>query len=193
MSNIEHNVASSNALNPHPVTLRSERLLLTDLTSDELQYLYAMDRDPLVMRYIADGKVESRSLDEFSAFFRERIGLWTSERFHIWAMREHGSEAFLGWVMLKPIRNMPHVEVGYRMPQSSWGKGYATEATRAVLAYGFNTLALDEITAVTHPDNAGSQHVLTKSGLVRDGTLNYNDGGEIPFFRITRARFERHE
>jgi [ribosomal protein S5]-alanine N-acetyltransferase len=176
------------ALNPQPVMLRSERLLLTDLTADELPHLYAMDRDPMVMRYIGDGKAETRSFEEFSAFFRERIGLWASERFHIWAMREHGRDEFLGWAMLKPIRNTPHVEVGYRMPQSSWGKGYATEATRAILDYAFNVLNLEEITAVTHPENAASQHVLTKSGLARDGTLNYNGGGEIPFFRIARDR-----
>jgi RimJ/RimL family protein N-acetyltransferase len=123
MTSDDRVAAKVNDLTPHPVTLRSERLLLTDLTSDDLPHLYDMDRDPLVMRYISDGKTETRSFEEFNAFFRERIGLWASERFHIWAMREHGRDDFLGWAMLKPIRNTPHVEVGYRMPQSSCGQG----------------------------------------------------------------------
>jgi RimJ/RimL family protein N-acetyltransferase len=54
-------------------------------------------------------------------------------------------------------------------------------------------LKLDEVTAVTHPDNAASQHVLTKCGLVRDGTLNYNDGGEIPFFRLNKQTYDAEQ
>lgn len=174
---------------PAPYPLRSERLALTDLREHDFASTYAMDTDEQVMRYI--GGAETRPFDEYRAFITQRLGLWLSDRFHMWAMRPHGGEEFLGWVMLKPIRDTPHVEVGYRMPPSSWGKGYATEATRAVLDYGFNTVGLDEITAVTHPDNAASQHVLTKCGLKRDGTLNYNGGGEIPFFRLTRNDYEK--
>lgn len=174
---------------PHP--LRSERLAMTDLATADFTATYAMDTDPLVMRHIGTGEPETRPFDEYRAFITQRLGLWLSDRFHMWAMRPHGSNDFLGWVMLKPIRDTPHIEVGYRMPPSSWGKGYATEATRAVLDYGFNTVGLDEITAVTHPDNAASQHVLTKCGLKRDGTLNYNGGGEIPFFRLTRNDYEK--
>jgi RimJ/RimL family protein N-acetyltransferase len=118
--------------------LTTARLTLRDLV-DERDYraCYAMDCDPLVVRYVGNGLAESRPFVEYHDFMRGRLALWTSERFHMWAMRLHGSDDFLGWAILKPIRDTPHVEVGYRMPQSSWGKGYATEATRAVLAYGF--------------------------------------------------------
>lgn len=176
-------------VHPAPHALRSERLSLVDLIDEDFTATYAMDTDPLVMRYI--GGAETRPFDEYRAFITQRLGLWLSDRFHMWAMRPHGSNDFLGWVMLKPIRDTPHIEVGYRMPPSSWGNGYATEATRAVLDYGFNTVGLDEITAVTHPDNAASQHVLTKCGLKRDGTLNYNGGGEIPFFRLSQNEYRQ--
>jgi [ribosomal protein S5]-alanine N-acetyltransferase len=189
MTNDENTLTRPQALNPHPIMLRTERLVLADLTLEDLHHTYAMDRDPLVMRYIGDGKPEARPFDEYSEFFRGRIGLWLSERFHVWSMREHGQDKFLGWAMLKPIKDTLHVEVGYRMPQTSWGKGYATEATQAILAFAFDDLKLEEVIAVTHPDNAASQHVLQKCGLVRDGTLNYNNGGEIPFFRLTATRY----
>lgn len=174
---------------PAPRPLRTERLSLTDLVDEDFVATYAMDTNEQVMRYI--GGAETRGFDDYHAFITQRLSLWISARFHMWAMRLHGSDEFLGWVMLKAIRDTPHVEVGYRMPPSSWGKGYATEATRAVLDYGFNVVGLDEITAVTHPDNAASQHVLTKCGLTRDGTLNYNGGGEIPFFRLTQQDYEK--
>ena len=173
-------------------TLTTARLSLHDLVS-EADYCacYAMDCDPMVVRYVGTGEAEKRPFEEYRDFMRGRLALWTSERFHMWAMCLHGSDEFLGWAILKPIRDTSHVEVGYRMPQSSWGKGYATEATRAVLDYGFNELGLEEITAVTHPDNTASQHVLTKCGLRRDGTLDYNGGGEIPFFRLPRSDYEK--
>ncbi len=173
---------------PAPHALHTERLSLTDLVTADFVSTYAMDTNEAVMKYI--GGAEQRTFDDYYAFITQRLSLWIGERFHMWAMRLHGRDEFLGWVMIKPIRDTQHVEVGYRMLPSSWGKGYATEATRAVLDYGFNVAGLDEITGVTHPDNAASQHVLTKCGLMRDGTLNYNGGGEIPFYRMARSDFE---
>ena len=174
---------------PAPHALRTERLSLTDLAIADFVSTYAMDTDEQVMTYI--GGAEARLFDDYYAFITQRLSLWIGPKFHIWAMNLHGSERFLGWVMIKPIRDTPHVEVGYRMPQSSWGKGYATEATLAVLNYGFNVAGFDDLTAVTHPDNAASQRVLTKCGLTLDGTLNYSGGGEIPFFRLTKHDYEK--
>ena len=174
---------------PAPHALSTERLSLTDLVTADFASTYAMDTNERVMKYI--GGAEKRTFDDYYAFITQRLSLWIGERFHMWAMRLHGGDEFLGWVMIKPIRDTPHVEVGYRMLPSSWGKGYATEATRAVLDYGFKVAGFEELTAVTHPDNAASQHVLTKCGLLRDGTLNYNGGGEIPFFRLTKQDYEK--
>jgi len=170
-------------------TLTTARMTLFDITEADFVATYAADRDPMVARYVGDGLPESRSFEDYRAHFNGRISSWMNERYRMWVMRTHADDALLGWVMLRPINGTPHVEVGYRLPQSSWGNGYATEATRAVLAYGFNTVGLDEITAVTHADNAASQHVLTKCGLKRDGTLNYNGRGEIPFFRLSKQDF----
>ena len=171
--------------------LTTPRMTLTDITEADFVATYAADRDRLVARYVGDGLPETRSFEDYCEYFKARISSWMNERYRMWVMRLHDDDALLGWVMLRPINDTAHVEVGYRLPQSSWGKGYATEAMRAVLAYGFNGVGLDEISAVTHADNAASQHVLTKAGLKRDGTLNYNGRGEIPFFRLTKQDYER--
>ena len=171
--------------------LTTARMTLTDITEADFVATYAADRDPVVARYVGDGLPESRSFEEYCDYFRSRLESWMNETCRMWVMRLRGQQPLVGWVMLKPINATSHVEVGYRLPQSSWGRGYATEATRAVLDYGFNSVGLDEITAVTHADNAASQHVLSKAGLKRDGTLNYNGRGEIPFFRLTRQQHER--
>ena len=171
--------------------LTTARMTLTDITEADFAATYAADRDPMVARYVGDGLPESRSFEEYCDYFKGRISSWMNVRYRMWAMRLHGDYALIGWAMLRPINDSSYIEVGYRLPQSSWGKGYATEATLAVLDYGFNAVGLDEITAVTHADNAASQHVLTKAGLKRNGTFNYNGRGEIPFFRLTKHDYEK--
>ena len=171
--------------------LTTARMTLTDITEADFAATYAADRDPMVARYVGDGLPESRSFEAYCDHFKGRISSWMNERYRMWAMRLHDDDALIGWVMLRPINDSSYVEVGYRLPQSSWGKGYATEATLALLDYGFNAVGLDEIAAVTHADNAASQHVLTKAGLKRDGTFNYNGRGEIPFFRLTKHDYEK--
>jgi [ribosomal protein S5]-alanine N-acetyltransferase len=170
--------------------LTTARMTLNDITEADFAAVYAMDKDPLVLRHIGDGTGETRSFEDFCTHFRSRIESWMSPVCRMWVMRLHGSEAFLGLVFLKTVKDTPYVEVGYRMPQTSWGYGFATEAACAAIAYGFDVGNLNEITAVTHPDNAASQHVLTKCGLKRDGTFNYNGRGEIPFFRLKRTDYK---
>ena len=170
-------------------SLTTARMTLTDITEADFAAAYETDRDPLVLRYIGDGTGETRSFEDFCEHFRARIESWMSPICRMWVMRPLGSDDFLGLVFLKPVKDTPYVEVGYRMPQAHWGKGYATEAAHATIRYGFDVGGLNEITAVTHPDNAASQHVLTKCGLQRDGTLNYNGRGEIPFFRLSKQDF----
>ena len=169
-------------------SLTTARMTLADIAEADFAAAYATDRDPSVLRYIGDGTGETRSFEDFCAHFRARIESWMSPICRMWVMRPHGSDVFLGLVFLKPVKDTPYVEVGYRMPQAHWGNGYATEAAHAAIRYGFD-VGLNEITAVTHPDNAASQHVLTKCGLKRDGTLNYNGRGEIPFFRVSKQDF----
>jgi len=171
--------------------LDTARMTLADITQADFAAVYAMDKDPLVLRHIGDGTGETRSFEDFCEHIHARIESWMGPICRMWVMKLRGSDTFLGLVFLKPVKDTSYVEVGYRMPQTSWGHGYATEAARAAISYGFDVGNLSEITAVTHPDNVASQHVLTKCGLKRDGTLNYNGRGEIPFFRLTRNDYEK--
>jgi [ribosomal protein S5]-alanine N-acetyltransferase len=76
-------------------------------------------------------------------------------------------------------------ELGYRFMQKYWGKGYATEAAKAMIDYGFNEMGLTEIYAMTDIDNKASRHVLEKCGMsyIEDFDL---EGGACAWFRIVR-------
>ena len=90
-------------------TLITARMTLADITEADFVATYAADRDPMVARYVGDGLPESRSFDEYCNHFKGRISGWMSERFRMWAMRLHGGDTLLGWVMLRPINDTPHV------------------------------------------------------------------------------------
>ena len=77
----------------------------------------------------------------------------------MWAMRLHGSDEFLGWAILKTIRDTSHVEVGLSHAAIESGAKATPPRRRAPCSTTVSTnVGLEEITAVTHPDNAASQH-----------------------------------
>jgi [ribosomal protein S5]-alanine N-acetyltransferase len=175
---------------PHP--LRTERLTLTDLVDEDFAAYYAIDLDARVTPYVGDGKPETRSFEQYRDAERVRFLDGVGVHFHIWTIREHGSADVLGRVMLRPLRGTEHVAIGYRLTPSRWGRGYATEAARAVLDYGFNVAQLSEITATAQADNLASHRVLTRCGFTRDGVLKRSND-EIPFFRLNVARYRTRE
>jgi RimJ/RimL family protein N-acetyltransferase len=80
------------------------------------------------------------------------------------------------------------IEVGYLLKQSAWGKGYATEACTRMLRFAFEQTALQEVVAVTDPENRASQKVLRKCGLIEEG-LRRAYAAVCPGFRITRRQW----
>ncbi|MBL0357758.1 MAG: GNAT family N-acetyltransferase [Chitinophagaceae bacterium] len=67
-----------------------------------------------------------------------------------WAVHLKATNEFVGWCGLKCLKENNEIDLGYRFKPSAWGKGYATEAAKATLAYGLDTLLLKKIIAHTH-------------------------------------------
>src|SRR4051812_43684644 len=90
----------------------------------------------------------------------------------LWAVEVVGGAAFIGfaglWEPRLELHFTPCVEVGYRLAREHWGTGYAAEAARASLRFGFAELGLDEIVAWTAVGNTPSRRVLEKLGMTRD-------------------------
>ena len=127
-----------------------------------------INADPEAMRYFP--KVLTR---EESDVVADHIQRKMQERgFGFWAVEVPGVVEFAGFVGLSvpsfEAPFMPCVEIGWRLAREQQGRGYATEAARATLAYGFNQLGLDEIVAFTVPNNAPSIRVMEKLGMTHD-------------------------
>ncbi|MHA4817809.1 GNAT family N-acetyltransferase [Streptomyces aculeolatus] len=154
--------------------LRTDRLVLRRWKDSDLEPWAALNADPEVREHLGDllTRAESdASVARFQADLDRRGFGW-------WAVEVRATGEFVGFAGLDPVDDgMPFtgVEIGWRLARRAWGRGYATEAARAVLAYGFDTLGLAEILAVTTSANLRSQAVMRRIGMVRDLVGDFDD------------------
>ncbi len=149
------------------IFLETERLILRQFTLDDVDNLFALDDDPDVMRYLTGGPGTSRDeieRDYIPAYLRyyDRFA-----GYGFWVAIERATGDFLGWLHFRPNRDDPvdQPELGYRLRKSAWGKGYATEGSRALIAKGFTDLGVQRVIASTYQDNAASRRVMEKCGM----------------------------
>src|SRR5256885_618372 len=156
--------------------LETERLILRRFTEADVDHLVDLDSDPEVMRYLTGGKPTPRT--EIANERLPRIlRQYQQGGAGRWAAIERSTGEFLGWFALDPGEREGEVELGYRLRRSAWGKGYATEGSRALVRMAFTDLKVDRVFAHTMAVNAGSRRVMEKAGLryVRTFHLTWED------------------
>jgi RimJ/RimL family protein N-acetyltransferase len=149
--------------------LSTERLQLRRWRDTDLDPFAAMNADPVVMEYFHHGV---RSRTETADFMARIEQEFESRGFGLWAVEVPGVAPFIGFVGLHAATFeapfTPAVEVGWRLARPHWGKGFATEAARAAVAFGFARGGLDEIVSFTSVGNVRSQRVMQRIGMTRD-------------------------
>ena len=146
--------------------IRTARLVLRRWTDADLAPFAAMNADPAVMQHM-QGLMSAEASDAFA----ERIERhWDEFGWGLWAVEVRDVAPFVGYVGLWPADYVADgmVEVGWRLASAYWGHGYATEAAREALRFGFTEVGLDEIVSFTVPQNIRSRRVMERIGLVRD-------------------------
>ncbi len=155
-------------------TPRTTRLHLRTWRDEDLPVFAAMNADPNVMEFFP--KTLDRSESDALAT-RIRDGL-ARRGFGLWAVEVPGVAGFIGFVGLSvpafEAHFTPCVEIGWRLAREHWGRGYATEAARAVLEFGFQDLALDEIVSFTVPANLRSRRVMERIGMTHSPADDYD-------------------
>lgn len=150
-------------------TIETGRLLLRPMMIVDMHLMVELDSDPDVMRFITDGKPQTKEhyekrVPEVIKYMQENPGLG------LWIAFVKDTREFIGWYILKHLPNNEEVEVGFRIKKKFWGQGYSTEAGKALLKHGFETVGLKKIAAIVRPDNLASQAVIKKIGLKKKGT-----------------------
>lgn len=140
-------------------TLTTERLRLRRWRESDREAFHALNADPLVMATIGPVMTRAESdalMNRISEHFREHgYGLWCVDR--------NGEP--VGFTGLSHPWFRDGVEIGWRLRSQHWGRGYATEAARAVLGHAFTTLGLDEVISFTAVTNTRSRAVMERIGL----------------------------
>lgn len=155
--------------------METERLLIRPWEEQDLDPFVEMNADPRVMEFFPStmGRVETKNM-------LERVHLKVAQDgfcFSPIILKETG--AFLGFVGLsrpgypKPLPFDPCVEIGWRLSHAAWGHGYASEAARAWIGFGFETLELPEIVSFTTRKNSRSQAVMKRLGMTRQASDDF--------------------
>jgi RimJ/RimL family protein N-acetyltransferase len=169
-------------------TFETARLVLRPRDMGDFDACVAMDNDPEVIRYVGP---PWSTTEEHLAFLRRRIRTRYRPGLGYWAIVPREEPArFLGWILLHPCKVAgAEVEIGWRLIRAAWGRGYATEAARPILAQGFAKTDIREVVADIDPENAGSIRVAEKIGLTYKRVVLY-EGEPMRRYSITRAEFD---
>jgi len=185
-------------VDPTQPCIATARLRLRQWRDADREPFAALNADPVVMQFFPAApsrEASDRSIDTWQAEIEQRG--WSN-----WAVEIVRTGEFIGFVGLSVPRRaelpfMPCVEIGWRLARAHWGHGYATEAARAVLDFGFERLELDPIVSFTSLVNRPSRAVMERIGMVDSGEDFDHPavpvGSELRrhcLYRITRRRWE---
>jgi len=160
--------------------LETDRLVLRQFTAADVDDLVELDSDPAVMLYVTGGRGTSRAemvdevLPHWLAFYDDDRG------FGFWAAIGKRTGRFLGWFHFRPHTPGGPVELGFRLRREAWGRGYATEGSRALIHKGFTELGVDRVYAEAVAVNIASRRVMEKAGLRYVRTFHSDWPDKIP-------------
>lgn len=161
------------------VVIETDRLVLRRWDPSDAEPFATLNADTRVMEFFPNtlSRNESNAIIDI---IETRIN---QHGFGFWAAEIKSPKTFIGFIGLNvPGYSLPFspcVEIGWRLAYDYWGKGYATEAARAALTFGFEKMHLAEIVSFTTERNIRSRHVMEKIGMVRDVTGDF-DHPQLP-------------
>ena len=179
------------------IILETERLLIRPFEISDASEMFAMDNNPNVHKYLWQKPTllidESIQIIEYlqKQYSENGIGRYAT------ILKETGE--FIGWTGLRFIND--HIEngetnfydYGYRLKEEFWNNGYATEATKAWLDYGFYHMKIEEMNASTHTENGASNHILSKSGFQFIEEYSNNDGIIWKWWQLFSLDYKRNQ
>lgn len=179
--------------------LQTKHVLLRQYHYSDFNQLLDLNSDPEVMKYLTNG-VPSTHEDvlngvERTLFYQNKfngnLGVFSAE------LLESGE--FMGWFLLRPdkknLENLKELELGYRLKQQFWGKGYATEVSLALLQKAFVDLQAECVFAQTLSLNLASRRVMEKIGMTFEKEFiddDYPEEGLAILYRIVKSDWDKN-
>jgi len=147
----------------HIPTIITSRLTLRPFGPIDDISLHRIVNESDIMQYFP--RTDPPDMERVQELIERQLAHWETHNLGWWAVVPHGQTELIGWNGLQYLPETDEVEVGYLLSKQFWGRGFATEGTRASLEFGFEALGLGQIIGLTHPENMASQNVLKKCGM----------------------------
>ena len=167
--------------------LKTERLLLREMTQDDLPALQGILQDEETM-YAYNGAFDEA---ETQAWLDRQLSRYAQYGFGLWAvvLKESGGMIGQCGLTMQPWRGDEVLEVGYLFNRAFWHHGYATEAARGCMEYAFDLLGAREVCSIIRETNLPSRRVAERNGMtVRDSWVKHYRGIDMPHERYCAAR-----
>ncbi|MEW6990458.1 GNAT family N-acetyltransferase [Colwelliaceae bacterium 6441] len=170
----------------------SQRLSYRLMDSNDEELLFQLDQDPAVMKYISNGEISTR--EKINNVFIPRMQAYRDLKkgWGLWQVNISATDEYIGWVLVRPMYffsenpEFDNLELGWRFFQSSWGKGYASEAALHIK----NILAANKqyqaFSAIADENNLGSIGVMKNIGMSYVKTYRHID----PLFECDVAYYQ---
>jgi len=180
------------------ILTQTDRLIIrTWVPEQDAEQAFQIYGDPEVTRFLitkVDSIESSRNLLQRWVTNFDQLNNGTG----LWAIALKDSREIVGTIILIQLwdeeENLTQdYEIGWHLKKSAWGKGYATEAAKAILDYGFNTLKLPVIYAIARSDNVRSLRVIQRLGMIPIGRTNRYYKMELEMFKLEAPKEQIHE
>jgi ribosomal-protein-alanine N-acetyltransferase len=144
-------------------TIATPRLILRALTEEDIEPMVRILGGEDVLRYFP--KTDPPPRERVEKMILGLLRHWDEHGYGLWAVESRTSSELMGRCGLQHLPELSEVEVDFILGKPFWGQGFATEAGRASLRYGFEQLGLERVVGLAHIDNRASQRVLEKLGM----------------------------
>ncbi|RNL90322.1 N-acetyltransferase [Sinomicrobium pectinilyticum] len=176
--------------------LETERLILGKIKEADIS---------VIVKYAGNKKIAENTLNIPHPYTKEDAKFWvrnSNKGFEngtqfTFGIRIKPTNEFIGGIGLKIEPKFDRAEMGYWIAEKFWNNGFATEAVKAVLAYGFNGLKLNKILATHLVENSASGKVMIKNRMIKEGELKEHTKKNGVYqsliqFRLTRTEFNQY-
>jgi [ribosomal protein S5]-alanine N-acetyltransferase len=157
---------------PMNYLIETNRLGLRELTPGDARHFYDLNADPEVVKYTGDPPFKSL---EAARNFLENYDQYQQYGYGRWAVILKETGEFIGWCGLKYLPELDETDLGFRFFRKHWNRGFASEAARACVDFGFKKLKLKRIVGRAMAANAASVKVLEKTGFVFEKEMEFEE------------------
>jgi ribosomal-protein-alanine N-acetyltransferase len=142
------------------IIFETPNLILRQFTEADATLILSLNSDPEIVRYVHEPTL--KTMEQAEKVLQDIILPQYKNNLGRWAIHTKHNMDFIGWCGLKYRPELDEIDLGYRLVQKAWGKGFATEAAQHSLEHGFTKLNLKLITGRAHIENTASIKVLEK-------------------------------